>query len=68
MKYNIIYTDSFGLHFESFEDINECNERLTELYRKFTTKEDETTEPIVVYGVVANYTKKVSVECAVMGD
>lgn len=68
MKYNIIFIDANGFHLESFEDINDCNDRLTEVYEKYAMKENSTTEPIVIYGIVANYDKKITVECAVMGD
>lgn len=68
MKYHVIYTDCEGFHCEYFDDINDANSRLTEVYSSFLNKENDTTEPIVIYGIVAKYDKRVSVECAVMGD
>lgn len=43
----------YGLHCEPIDSFETANDNLSEIYTRYAAKENETTEPIVIYGTKA---------------
>jgi len=65
MKYHLVYSDCYGIHCFEIESIEDATKNLTEAYKLFASKVNETSEPYLFYGTKVAFEANVTVECVI---